>query len=139
MNVWTGIIWLSRGNSVRLLQTLQWMIWNSHDLWGVAPCNLVVSYQCSKGTCCLHLQQVWLEVTSACVAEPGRALLVEELFFCWDGQPLQNEMISWQNHQFPDDKERDGCCWNIVLLGVWRPDTAASPRIIYWIQSLWKL
>jgi len=97
----------------------------------VAPCNLVVSYQCSKGTCCLHLKQVQVETASARAAELGIAMLAEGsvLLLKWSTPPKQ-EMTDWQCHQFPDDEDRN-FRQNVILLAVQQHDTAASPKIFY--------
>jgi len=74
----------------------------------VAPCNLVDSYQRSKGSCCLHFQQVRLEAASARAAEFGSTMIEEGIAFLlrWSTPPKQ-EMTGWQRHQVPDDEDRD--------------------------------
>jgi len=84
----------------------------------VAPCNLVDGYQLSKGTCCLHLQQVRVEAASACAAELGIAMLAEgSVLLLKCSSPLKQEITDWHCHQFPDDEDRD-FCQNVILLAV---------------------
>jgi len=57
------------------------------------------------------------------------------VFECRVNQRLEDYFCSCYQQ---NDEDRDGPR-NVGLLTIQPPDADASPRIFYWIQSLWKL